>query len=108
MVHQEKSKADPCGLVLTFSFGSAGTRRGSGVERTSGGRPRPRKTERVVRARIESLMVHQQKPHPNKGEVFVFLSAFGICRGLFLFVRPCAFLSSLGDGFMPRKTLDMS
>ena len=29
-------------------------RRGSGAERTSGGRPRPRKTERVVRARIES------------------------------------------------------
>ena len=44
MVHQEKSKADPCGLVLTFSFESARTRRGSGVERTSGGRPRPRKT----------------------------------------------------------------
>ena len=35
--------------------------RGSGTERTSGGRSRPRKTERVVRARIESLEVHQTK-----------------------------------------------
>ena len=34
--------------------------RGSGTERTSGGRSRPRKTERVVRARIESLEVHQK------------------------------------------------
>ena len=36
---------------------------GIGVERTSGGRPRPRKTERVVRARIESLPLRQQKTH---------------------------------------------
>ncbi len=36
-----------------------GIRRGIGTERTSGGRPRPRKTERAVRARIESLSLRQ-------------------------------------------------
>ena len=37
-----------------FCFIVQGTRRGNGAERTSGGRPRPWKTERAVRARIES------------------------------------------------------
>ena len=34
-------------------------RRGIGTEQTSGGRLRPRKTERAVRARIESHHLHQ-------------------------------------------------
>ena len=44
ILHQEKSKSTPCGLGQTFSLWVGRTRRGSGVERTSGGRPRPRKT----------------------------------------------------------------
>ena len=41
-------------------------RRGSGAERTSGGRSRPRKTERAVRARIESHHLHQQVEKPQQ------------------------------------------
>ena len=49
-------------LVVWFRLFSCcgGIRRGIGVERTSCGRPRPRKTERVVRARIESLPLRQK------------------------------------------------
>ena len=57
----------PILTVLPFFFryavgpGSKSKRilRGSGAERTSGGCSRPRKTERAVRARLESLKVHQ-------------------------------------------------
>ena len=46
---------------IFFCFIEQGTRRGNGTERTSGGRPRPWKTERVVRARIESRRFDQVK-----------------------------------------------
>ena len=48
-----------CGLAEVYFLRTWGIRRGIGTERTSGGCPRPRKTERVVRARIESLPLRQ-------------------------------------------------
>ena len=58
----------PIPTILPFIFryavgpGSKSKRilRGSGAERTSGGCSRPWKTERAVRARLESLKVHQK------------------------------------------------
>ena len=48
------------------------------------------------------------EPRKRVGFRFVFYLPLVSAEGFFLFVRLYAFLSSIGDGFMPRKTLDMS
>ena len=48
------------------------------------------------------------EPRKRIGFRFVFYPPLVSAEGFFLFVCLYAFLSSLGDGFMPRKTLDMS
>ena len=50
----DQVKEDMPSWYIFFCYIEQGTRRGNGAERTSGGRPRPWKTERVVRVRIES------------------------------------------------------
>ena len=49
-------------------------RRGNGTEQTSGGRLRPWKTERVVRARIESHHLHQARKagQPNENSDYLY------------------------------------
>ena len=79
-------------------FSYRGIRRGSGTERTSGGRSRPRKTERVVRARIESLFLRQEERNSNRVTFFIFyidkgelftarLALWEILHSLIYFVR---------------------
>ena len=56
-----RTKQEQLGFISGCScFFLGGAWRGNGTERTSGGRPRPWKTERAVRARIKSRRPHQK------------------------------------------------
>ena len=56
----DQVKEDISLWYIFFCFIELGTRRGNGTKRTSGGCPRPWKTERAVRARIESRRFDQK------------------------------------------------
>ena len=56
----DQVKEDISSWYIFFCFIEQGTRRGNGTEWTSGGRPRPWKTECAVRTRIESRRFDHQ------------------------------------------------